>query len=117
MNYGAERASASLRSLMIRLKDLKRSHFIIYSLNAPSSGLTEIKISPKKLIFLNWSCSLIVLSIFLTIKKHSFSYPNIAGFTTVTNLCTTPFETNLLTLFFAALGVIPTAKANYCKEL
>jgi len=62
---------------------------------------------------LNISCSLIVLSIFLSIKTHSFSYPNITGFITTAKLRITPFEIILLILFFAALGVIPTAAAIF----
>ena len=80
---------------------------------SPSQCLETHKTSPKRLTFLNRSFSLSVLSIFLSIKMHSFSYPIVAGFICATNLCITPFETDLLILSFAALGVIPTAEAMF----
>jgi hypothetical protein len=55
----------------------------------------------------------IVLPIFLSIKIHSFSYPNITGFITTPKPRITPFKIILLILFFAALGVIPTAAAIF----
>jgi hypothetical protein len=59
----------------------------------------------------NTCCSLIVLSIFLSVKIHSFSYPNIAGFIRTANLSIAPLQTILLILSFAAFDDIATAEA------
>jgi hypothetical protein len=40
----------------------------------------------------------------------------LTGFICTANLSITLFEIILLTLSFAAFGVIPTAEANLCKE-
>jgi hypothetical protein len=52
-----------------------------------------------------------VLSIRLSVKKHSFSYPNITGFIRTRKPCIAPFKTILLILSFAAFDDIPTAEA------
>jgi hypothetical protein len=47
----------------------------------------------------------------LSVRMHSFSYPNITGFIRTKKPCITPFEIILLTLSFAAFDDIPTAEA------
>jgi hypothetical protein len=48
---------------------------------------------------------------FRTIKKHCFSYPNIAGFTITMNFCIIPLDIILLTLVLTALALMPTVEA------
>ena len=57
-----------------------------------------------------------VLSIRLSVKMHSFSYPNITGFIRTRKACIVPFKTILLTLSFAALDDIPTVEAISLSE-